>query len=163
MSRTTVRNQIVSYLAGQSIQDLNQVFSSFPARIQFQVNATAGQLSRAALVVFIESEREVRTALGGATSGQKRIDFTVNLQVYHHSVQSLSENAMADFDTTIDQLKAALRADHRFGDTTGTIIWQAAESDFGLSVDYGEPARTNGGATETFAGVRFEVTEMITA
>lgn len=161
MSRASVRAQVASYVSSGTITDLNQVLTSFPSVINFQTNATPGQMSRAAGVVFIESEQEERLALGGAHSGKKRVDYSVVIQVFHHSLQSQSENAMDDFDATIDDLKDWLRADHNLGDVTGQIVWQAAEP--AISVAYGEPARTNGGATETWAGVRFTVTEIITA
>lgn len=161
MSRSSIRKQIAYYLRNQTVKDLNQVFTTFPNRINFQENASAGQMSRAAGVIFIERESENRIALGGATSGVKRVDYDIALQIYHHSLHNDSEEAMNDFDQTIDELKQLLRADHRFGDTSGVIIWQAAEPE--ISVEYGEPARSQGGATETWAAVRFAISEMIAA
>jgi hypothetical protein len=72
-----------------------------------------------------------------------------------------AEAAMTTFDTLIDSIKTRLRADHNFGDTTGNLVWQGAEPV--ISTQYGEPATDNGGATETFAEIQFEVTEMIQA
>jgi hypothetical protein len=72
-----------------------------------------------------------------------------------------AEAAMTTFDTLIDSIKARLRADHRFGDATGTLVWQGAEP--AINTTYGEPATDNGGATETFAEIQFDVTEMIQA
>jgi len=162
MSRSNVRSQIVTYLeSAPSIQDLNQVFSSFPKQINYQVNATAGQVSRAAAVVFINSERESRIALGGATSGKKRVDYSITVQVFHHSMHNDAQDAMDDFDLTIDGIKDWLRADHRFGNPNGDIIWQGAEPE--ISVDYGEPASNQRGATETWAGINFQVTQVLTA
>lgn len=162
MSRAQVRSQLVSFLeTATTIPDLNQVFSSFPKQINFQVNAVAGQKSRAACVVFIERESETRIALGGATSGKKRIDYDVALQVFHHSLHSLSEDCMTDFDLTIDGLKDRLRSDHRFGDDTGQLIWQGAEPF--IDVEYSEPSSMDRGATETWAVVRFQVTQIYTA
>lgn len=161
MSRSAIRKQIVDYLGQADIKDLNQIFSSFPNRIDFQVNAKAGQLSRAAAIVFFEGEDEERYALGGDHNGVKRLRYRTVIQIFHHSLHNESLDAMDDFDETIDQLKAWLRYDHRFGDTSGTIIWQAAEED--ISIEYGEPAKSNGGATETWAAVRFYVSEMVNA
>jgi hypothetical protein len=162
MSRSNVRAQLASFLStATSIPDLNQVFTSFPKQINFQVGAQAGQRSRAAAVVFIERESESRIALGGATSGKKRIDYDVVVEVYHHSLQSNAEDAMDDFDLTIDGIKDRLRSDHRFGDTSGDIIWQGAEPQ--LSVEYSEPSTSDRGATETWAVIRFQVTQIYTA
>ena len=159
--RADVRTTLFNYLKGANIYQLNQLFTSFPKRINYQVNSKPGQLSRAAAVIFIQSEREKRIAIGGATNGWKQVDFTVVLQIFHHSMQRDAEDAMADFDTLVDNIKATLRADHRFGDTTGNLVWQGAEP--AIDTLYGEPVTSDNGATETFAEIRFDVTEMIQA
>ena len=159
--RADVRTTLFNYLKGANIYQLNQLFTSFPKRINYQVNSKPGQLSRAAAVIFIQSEREKRIAIGGATNGWKQVDFTVILQIFHHSMQRDAEDAMADFDTLVDNIKATLRADHRFGDTTGNLVWQGAEP--AIDTLYGEPVTSDNGATETFAEIRFDVTEMIQA
>jgi hypothetical protein len=120
-----------------------------------------GELSSAAVVIFIQSERESRIAVGGPHTGWKRVDYTVILQVFHHSVEPNTEAAMADFDVLIDSIKERLRADHNFGDTTGTLVWQGAEP--AINALYGEPTTSDLGATETFASLEFDVTEMIQA
>ena len=53
MSRSQVRTAVADWISTANITTLNQVFVSFPKRINFQVNSQAGQLSRAAGVVFI--------------------------------------------------------------------------------------------------------------
>jgi hypothetical protein len=159
--RTGVRATLYNFLLTPQIATLNQVFTSFPKNINFQVNASAGQMSRAAAVIFIASERESRIAVGGATNGWKRVDYTIILQVYHHSLQPQSQDAMTDFDTLIDNIKTRLRSDHRFGDTNGTLVWQGAEP--AINVRYGEPSTNKEGATDTFAEIEFDATEMIQA
>ena len=159
--RTGVRATLYTFLLTPQIVTLNQIFTSFPKRINYQVGSTAGQLSRAAAVIYIAAENETRLAIGGATSGWKRVDYTIILQVYQHSLQRNSEDAMVDFDTLIDNIKTRLRSDHRFGDTTGTLVWQGAEPR--ITTRYGEPSTSNEGATETFAEIEFDATEMIQA
>ena len=159
--RTGVRATLASFLTTPQIATLNQVFTSFPKRINFQVNSTAGQLSRAAVVVFIQSENETRLAIGGATNGWKRVDYSIILQIFHHSLQRNAEDAMTDFDTLVDNIKTRLRSDHRFGDSTGTLVWQGAEPI--INATYGEPSTVAEGATETYAELQFDVTEMIQA
>ena len=159
--RTGVRSTLYTFLTTPPIATLNQVFTSFPKRINYQVGSTAGQLSRAAVVIYIQSESETRLAIGGATNGWKRVDYSVILQVFQHSLQRNAEDAMTDFDTLIDNIKTRLRSDHRFGDTTGTLVWQGAEP--AINTTYGEPSTSNEGATETFAEIQFDVTEMIQA
>jgi hypothetical protein len=162
MSRSQVRSQLASFISSATtIPNLNKVWTSFPKQINFQLNATAGQKTRAQAVVYVEAENEYRIALGGATSGKKRIDYDIALQVFTHSMESNSEDAMATFDTLIDGIKDRLRSDHRFGDSTGNLIWQGAEPE--MSVDYSEPAMSDRGATEIWAVIRFQVTQIITA
>lgn len=159
--RADVRKTLYSYITGLAIESLNQVFTSFPKRINYQVNSRPGQLSRSAAVIFIQGEREKRIAVGGATNGWKQVDYTVVLQIFHHSLRNNAEDAMADFDTLVDDIKTGLRADHRFGDTSGYLVWQGAEP--AIDTFYGEPVTSDNGATETFAEIRFDVTEMIQA
>jgi hypothetical protein len=53
MSRAQVRSAVGNWIAGANIAHLNQIFTSFPKRINFQANSTAGEMTRAAGVVFI--------------------------------------------------------------------------------------------------------------
>ena len=112
-------------------------------------------------MVFIQSENETRLAIGGATNGWKRVDYSIVLQVFHHSLQRNAEDAMSDFDTLVDNIKTRLRSNHNFGDSTGTLVWQGAEPI--INATYGEPQTVAEGATETYAEIQFDVTEMIQA
>jgi len=161
VGRKEARSTIASFISPPNVDGINQVFTSFPKRINFEVNSLPSQRSRCAAVVFIESERETRLALGGAHSGIKRVDYSIAIQLFHHSMENAGENAMDDFDNTIDNLKARLRSDHQFGDTSGTLVWQAAEPV--IDASYGEPASINGNSIENWATIRFDVTQMIQA
>jgi len=167
MGRKVVREAVQSWIASAQINTLNQTFTSFPKRIDFQTNSFPGQNSRAAAVVFIESEDEQRIAIGGVGDmpvgegfGIKRVDYSIALQIFHHSLQRNAEDAMDDFDKLIDAVKTRLRqGQHTLGETNPNLIWQAAEPS--ISVQYGEPLTNEGGATETWCAIRFTVTEMI--
>ena len=161
VGRVEARAQIASFLAFPNVTGLNKVFTAFPKRINFEENAQPGQLSRAVAVIHIEQEAEKRIAIGGAHNGWKQVDYSIALQLFHHSVQRDAENAMADFDTLVDNIKNKLRSDHRLGDDTGVLIWQAAEQN--INISYGEPLTTAGNAIETWATIRFTVTQMIQA
>ena len=164
MSRKQVRTHVADWIASEQITTLNQVFKSFPKRVNFQTNAFPGQNSRAVAVVFIENESESRLAIGGAYDGWKRVDYLVALQIFHHSTHRNAEDAMNDFDDLIDTIKERLRSGgHRLdlADSDGAIIWQAAEP--AIDVAYGEPVTNDGGTTETWAAIRFTVTQMIRA
>lgn len=159
MSRAEVRTAVGNWVAGASIPHLNQIWTSHPKRINFQANSYAGEMTRAAGLVFIASENESRVAIGGANDGWKRIDYSVQFQVFCHSVEAQSQDAMDAFDAIVDAVKARLRSGgHRLGMTDGDVIWQAAEPS--ISVTYGEPATNDGGATEIWAAISFTVTQM---
>jgi hypothetical protein len=161
VGRKEARSVIANFISPPNVDGINQVFTSFPKRINFQVNSLPSQKSRCAAVIFIESEREERIAVGGATSGWKRVDYQIAIQLFHHSVENSAEDAMDDFDNVIDALKNRIRSDHRFGDTSGTLVWQGAEPR--IDTNYGEPTSSDGTATEIWAQVRFDVTQMIQA
>ena len=161
VGRKQVRSTLASFLQPPNVDGINQVFTSFPKRINFQVNALPSDLSRCAAVIHIESEQESRIAVGGAHNGWKRIDYGIVIQLFHHSSERQAEDAMNHFDNVIDNLKDRLRSDHRFGDESGTLVWQGAEPR--IDVSYGEPDASNGTYIETWASVRFDVTQMIQA
>jgi len=162
MSRSQVRSAVATWIADAQIPNLNQVFTSFPKRINFEANAMPGQLTRGAGMVFIAGEQESRIAVGGADNGWKRIDYDIQFQLFTHSMQTYGQDAMDDFDAIIDGIKDRVRkGGHRLGQTDGNIIWQAAEP--GITVSYGEPKTNNGGAVEIWAAIQFTVTQMIQA
>lgn len=162
MSRKEVREAVGNWIAAANIPHLNQIFYSHPKRINFQANSTAGEMTRAAGLVFIAGETEDRIAIGGASNGWKRIDYDVQFQVFTHSMENYSQDAMDTFDAIIDAIKAQLRGGgHRLNLPDGSVIFQAAEP--GITVNYGEPLTNDGGATEIWAAVGFTVTQMIQA
>jgi len=161
VGRAQVRQTLYNFIEPPQVDGINQVFTSLPKRIDFQVNALPNQQSRVAAVIFIESETETRIAVGGATNGWKRIDYTVIIQLFQHSLSRSAEEAMDDLDYVIDSLKVRLRSDHNFGDPSGILVWQGAEPL--IDVTYGEPMSQNATSTETWASMRFIVTQMIMA
>jgi hypothetical protein len=161
VGRKEARSTIATFIAPPKVDGINQVFTSFPKRINFQVNALPSDKNRCAAVIFIESEREERIAVGGAHNGWKRVDYSIAIQLFHHSIENNAEDAMDNFDYVIDNLKNLLRSDHRFGDNSGTLVWQGAEPR--IDTSYGEPTSSDGTATETWATIRFDITQMIQA
>ena len=159
--RNAVRQTLSLFLANPRITNVNQVFTSFPKIINYQVNAEPGQATRAAVVVYIADEYETRLAIGGATNGWKRVDYTVIVQIFCISFHREAEDVMTDFDTIVDNIKERLRSDHNFGDPTGNLVWQGAEPV--IQARYGEPSTEKEGVTEIFAEIQFPVTQMIQA
>ena len=159
--RAAARDTLYNWLETGNIQNLNQFLYSFPKYINYQVNAQPGQDSRAAAIIFIQSETENRIAIGGAHSGWKRVDYSVILQLFMQSTHRNSMQAMSDFDLLVDAVKARLRSDHNFGDESGTLVWQGAEPV--INGMYGEPFTSEEGVTEIWAELQFDITQMIKA
>lgn len=159
--RSAVRYQLSSFISNPPIPNVNQVFTSFPKYINYEVNAQAGQMTRSALVVYIADEYENRLAIGGATNGWKRVDYTVIIQIFCMSFHRDAETVMNDFDAVVDNVKERLRSDHNFGDPSGNLVWQGAEPV--IQARYGEPSTEKEGVTEIFAEIQFPVTQMIQA
>ena len=161
MSRATVRNAVAQFFQPPAVTGLNSVYTSFPKRIpgqDFRKGQPAGTMSGAVGVVHIISEREERIAIGGAQSGKKWVHYTVELQIYCHSIETHAETAMTFFDSVIDGVKAHLRSDRWLNDYP--IIFEAGERE--LSGYYGDPKVLNDGASEIWGAVRFEVSEVLT-
>lgn len=161
MSRATIRAAVQTFFQAPAVSGLNYVYTSFPKRIpgeKFRAGQAAGTKSGAVGVVHIVSEREERIAIGGATSGKKWVHYTVELQVFCHSVELLAEDAMAFFDTVIDGVKAHLRSDRWLNDYP--VIFEAGERE--LAGYYGDPKVVADGTSEIWGAVRFEVSEVLT-
>lgn len=162
VGRAQIRQTLFNYIQPPNVDGINQVFTSLPKRINFQVNALPNQQTRTAAVIFIENETETRIAVGGVNDGWKRIDYTVVIQLFTHSTARSAEEAMDYLDYTIDQLKQHLRSGyHRLGDEGGYLVWQAAEPN--IDVTYGEPLSQQGTSTEIWSSLRFTATQMIKA
>jgi len=159
--RAAVRAQLSAFLINPPIANLNQVMPSFPKFINYEVNSMPGQMTRAAGVIYIADEYETRLAIGGATNGWKRVDYTVIVQIFSLSFHRNSIDVMNDFDVIVDNIKERLRSDHNFGDPSGNLVWQGAEPV--IQARYGEPSTEKEGVTEIFAEIQFPVTQMIQA
>jgi len=161
MSRATVRAAVQAFFAPPAVIGLNNCYTSFPKRIpgtDFRLGQPAGTKSGAVGVVQIVSEREERIAIGGPTSGKKWVHYTVELDVFCHSIETHAETAMGFFDSVIDGVKARLRSDRWLDDYP--VIFEAGErSLIGL---YGEPKVLADGSSEIWGAVQFEVSEVLT-
>lgn len=161
MSRATIRAAVATFFAPPAVTGLNTIYTTFPKRVpgnQFRYGQPAGTKSGSVGIVHIINEREERIAIGGPTSGKKWVHYTVELQVYCHSIETHAEAAMDFFDTVIDGVKARLRSDRWLNDYP--VIFEAGERE--LSGYYGEPKVLADGASEVWGAVRFEVSEVLT-
>lgn len=161
MSRATVRAACAAYFTPTAVAGLNTVYTAHPKRIPgpaFRDGQPAGTKSGCCGVIHIDSETEERRAIGGATSGKKWVHYTVEIQLFCHSVEQHSEAAMDFFDSVVDNVKAHLRANRTLDNYP--VIFEAGEEE--LVGIYGEPKVLNDGATEIWGAVRFVVSEFLT-
>lgn len=162
MSRATIRNAVATYFASPACAGLNKVFTAHPKRVEapwFRYGQPAGTISGSVGVVVILAEQEERIGINGATSGKKWVHYEVQMEVFMHSIHRHSEDAMTDFDTIIDNIKAKLRAD-RYLNSAPTVVFEAGEKY--LDGVYGEPRVLSDGSTEIWGAIRFEVSEVLT-
>jgi hypothetical protein len=162
MSRSTVRAAVAAFLSPASVPGVMTVYTSLPKRIDataLRPKGNPGLQTGCAATIWIESEREQRTSLGGSVSGKKRIQYVIAYDLFTHSMWTHAEQAMADFDTIVENVKSRIRADRTLG--TGGVLFQAGENQ--LEGSYGEPKVIQGGATEIWGRITFDVSEFITA
>lgn len=153
MSRGTARAAVTAWVKG--LPGVASSFPTFPKLIPATSwNLGPGVASAAVVVVFIAGETERRIAIGGAHSGWKRVDYTIELHIFHRSSAKDADAAQDSLDAIVETIKTALRSDR----TMGGAFWQQGEQE--LSARYGEP-RLTGTITETWAQVTFMATEML--
>lgn len=162
MSRATIRAAVYSFFQPPAVSGLNTLYTSFPKRIpgsDFRAGQAVGTKSGCVGVINIMRSREERIAIGGATSGKKWVHYTVELQLFCHSVETHAETAMDFFDSVVDNVKTKLRSDRWLNDYPA--VFEAGERE--LSGVYGEPRLLNDGSSEIWGAIRFEVSEVITS
>lgn len=166
--RSDARQQIKTWLDAGEILYLDQVFTAPPLRLNFQ-QYSMDDSHNCQIVIFIDEQGEMRMSLGGATSGKKRIDYMVALEVYYRCTRPDPEVAQDAFDELVDAVTDRIREDRRLGIsdslTSQSIIWQAGEGGYGIQIDFKDPTDGNigGEPIEHYARIRFEVTQWITA
>ena len=159
--RGDARTALKDWLLGGDIPHLDEVFIAHPLRLDF--NRYGGDRDYQCLIVIVITEEgELRFALGGEHSGQKRIDYLVNLEIYFRGLVPEPDLVIGAFDDLIDGIKIRLRADRRLG-STDTIVWQAGEGGFGIQCDFMIPDQNQigGEPIEHYAAMRFEITQWI--
>jgi hypothetical protein len=167
VSRTTLRDGVVSWLTGQ-VQGINTVYPSLPALIPgsaFFAEGVYGAQTGCVALVDLISDKEKRIATGGAHSGWKRVDYVIAIQLFFRSTapaplgQDRGILAMEAFDLIVENLKQRIRADR----TANGSVWQwgegTGEGTPDLEGSYGEIVE-RGDAIELWAAIQTQVTEM---
>lgn len=103
------------------------------------------------MIVEVPSDVERREALGGATSGIKRIVYKTVLHVFHLAHKAHSEDAERDVDELAEAIKDRIRADR----TLGGAVFQAGETPFGIQTEI-FPSDLTDEITGTYFSITFE-------
>ncbi len=166
MSRTTIRAAITAFLAPPNVAGLQTVIAH-PAKVttegQFFVNEAFGTGTGAIAFVYLDNSVERRIALGGMSSGRKWRQYTAHLLLFLRSTKPQAEDVGADNDSLVDALIARMESDRTFG--APGVIFQAGEGgEHGgddIRVRTGLPVDIQGGMTQVFSTVTFEVCEIL--
>lgn len=167
-----VRRAVTTYLQSPPIPGVVSVFRAVPVVIQGDSWAPALDTGwGAAIAVHLGEKRESRIALGGATSGIKRVDYAVSLVLIFRWVipDDASEgpdtepDGWADaFDALLDAVEARIRSDRTFGTGQQGVIWQAGEAEEDLRIQMDLP-KVDNGEVQVWAAMEIVVTEMVEA
>jgi hypothetical protein len=128
ISRAEVRSALATFFSPPAVAGLNKVYRAEPKVIQgqdFFAGAATGVGTGAVGVVHIEKESESRRALGGATSGKKRIDYEVAMILRFRSDLTSGTAAMDAYDTMVENFKVKLRSDRTIG---SGVVFSAGEA-----------------------------------
>lgn len=165
MSRATIRAAMVAWLAPPNSPGINTVYRGFPKLIPgpaFFDATQPGLQAGCVAVVNIVGETEQRIAMGGPTSGKKRIDYIVEFQLKFRYAKPASTggdmglDATDAFDQIVDGLKARIRLDRT---AASSAIWQWGEGS--LDGRYGELLEDIDGLV-CWASISTTVTEWLT-
>ncbi len=182
MSRSSIRIGLAQFFGGTTFQAANRIYTGGPLTTyglggcrayfgkrspdtDFFIGQPAGRNMGAFMHVHLPIEGpEQRIGLGGATAGIKWDPFQVQLWVYHLAQMTHAEDAQADLDALLDQIKTLIHGDR----TLGGICTQAGETAQGrikttmpppvIHGAKGEPERV-----ESYAIVDFGADTYITA
>lgn len=157
MSRASVRAGIVSFLSTPQIAGLAQVYPSYPGQLGEQaLGLSAGNGSGAYAIVDLGDDSEVRIAVGGLTAGIKHVTYKVMIGLFFASFKPALQ-AMADYDTLLDALKARIRSDR----TLGGSVWQAGEGAGDLHTAADVPRANAKGGLTIWSALSVDVIEEI--
>lgn len=177
MSRTTVRQQIVDYLAPPGVPSVVEFMSAclaHPPKVTTEDTFDLGVMGGSGCVVFVylPLQSEKRIALGGPHGGRKWREYEVTLLAVMRSAKDKAEDVDADNDAFLDSLVERIQADRNFGTTLGDgqevlpgMIFQAGEgNDTGgtdIVVDVALPGTIRGQLTQIISTVKITVAEVL--
>ena len=127
MGRAAVRTAVTEWLDTAAIPMLGTVLRSRPKLINpALLEPSLGQASGSVIVVHLIHDVEIRTAVGGAKSGEKFNKHDITLEILFQSKQPDALVAQDDFDALIDGIMGRLRQDRTLG--APGVIWQCPDA-----------------------------------
>jgi len=120
----------------------------------FVLKQAAGRGMGAYLYVELPGDLEVRRAIPAGT-GKKRITYTTILHVFHLAHQNYAEDAEADVDNLIEEIKSMIRANVTLGSIPG--VYQAGENSAGIRSRVFPSTTGKDEITRTYSTVTFDV------
>lgn len=97
----------------------------------YVLGQAAGRGMGAYMIVELPADTERREALGGPTSGIKRIVYRTVLHVFHLAHKAYAEDAEQDVDLLAEAIKDLMHTDR----TLGGAVFQAGETPFGIQTE----------------------------
>lgn len=167
MGRVAVRSAIQQYIAGLLVPYVGTVFSARPVILKEDAYVTAmngmaveqsANGSACVIVVNIPSDQRNRLTLTGRQSVDDMMIHKIALELFFASIGDNGEAAQNDYDSIVDALIIAIRANPIPGPTG--VIWSAGEYRAGVSHNQVEPYQADDGMTIFINGaIRYEAWE----
>lgn len=123
----------------------------------YVLNQAAGRGMGAYMYVDMPGDQEIRRATpavqAGVQAGRKRITYQIILHVFHLAHQNYAEDAEADVDNLLEEIKSAIRGDVTLA-TAG--VYQAGENAAGIRTRVFPSNTGTDEITGTYATVTFD-------
>jgi len=169
MGRAEVRQAVTDYLQSAGLPYVGTIYPARPViadetayaltmsgeAIQASANGSA-----ALLVTNIPSDVRQRRADVGRGAVDDTEIHDIALEVFFASTGGSSVNAQQDYDTVIDSIITAIRANATPGGAD--VVWSAGEFEYGVQHEQDQPTTSEDGMTVVIWGVvRFQAWEWI--
>lgn len=167
MGRAAVRTAIQAYIAGLGVSYLGTVYAARPTILQeadyeqtMAGMAVAASVNGSACVAVVNIPSDLRQRQSETGRGSVD-DWTIHdiaLELFFASTFGDAVAAQQDYDTIVDALIVAIRANPTPGG--GSVVWSAGEFRAGVAHDQTAPYTSDDGLTILINGViRFQAYE----
>lgn len=162
------RGAIPAALFGAGLSSVRAYRPKRLSDVDYVKGQAAGRGMGAYLYIDLAEDREIRRSLNAAgpgtsyiSAGRKRVTYTATLNVYHLAHEQYAEDAEADADNLLEEIKALIRGDVTLGSIAG--VYQAGEDAAGIRTRIYPSITGKDEITATYATVTFDVEAEILA